>query len=374
MAKEVRRVIVGFNEDGSPIVKRLVAANVYEMNDKIVEEYIANGRIKEFTEPKTKKACATFEEYATNWLNTYIVTRKPNTIAAYKKILRALYPTFGDKPLTSITTADIQNYLNANKDLAKKTLRERVSRMAQIFESAKEDGLVSVNPAKSKRIVIPTDKAQEREAIPIDVVRTIIQKSAQLDEKDRLFLLLLITTGGRRGEVLGLQWQDIDTKNNVIHIRRNVTHPNGNVPVIGTPKTKSGYRDVPYEQAIRHLLDPTDKEPAGFIFSGALSTDAMTMTMYNNTWHRIQKAIPELEPYSAHNFRHTYTTLLSEYTDASPKTIQAMAGHSDIRTTMSIYEHARKEKIDKASNDLHNLLFTKMSPEMSQETSAETAV
>ena len=48
---------------------------------------------------------------------------------------------------------------------------------------------------------------------------------------------------------------------------------------------------------------------------------------------------------------------ISEYTDASPKTIQAIAGHRDIRTTMSIYEHARKDKIDKASGDIHNLLF-----------------
>ncbi len=84
----------------------------------------------------------------------------------------------------------------------------------------------------------------------------------------------------------------------------------------------------------------------------------MTMTMYNNTWRRIIKAIPELKPYSAHSFRYTYATLLSEYTDATPKTIQAMDGHKDIRTTMSIYEHARQEKIDKADADIHNLLFT----------------
>ena len=70
-----------------------------------------------------------------------------------------------------------------------------------------------------------------------------------------------------------------------------------------------------------------------------------------------QRSIPELANYSAHYFRHTYATLLSEYTDATPKTIQAMAGHRDIRTTMVIYEHARKDKIDKAGDDIHNLLF-----------------
>lgn len=358
MSKEVRRVIVGFNDDGTPVIKRLTASNGYEMNDRIVQEYIACGRIKEFLDVQTKKAGPTFKEYSDQWFNTYIITRKPNTIATYKKILKAIQPAFGDKLLSSISTNDIQEYLNDNKDLSKKTLKERVARIAQILDSAKEDGLIDMNPAKSRRIVIPTDKQETREAIPLEVVRTAIQKSAQLDVKSKRLLLLLITTGGRRGEVLGLQWQDIDTDNNVIHIRRNVTHASGNHPVVGTTKTKAGVRDVPYEPAIRSVIDPTGQRPDAFILDGAEPAQPMTMTMYNNTWHRILKAIPELKPYSAHSFRHTYTTLLSEYTDATPKTIQAMAGHKDIRTTMSIYEHARKEKIDKASTDMHNLLFT----------------
>ncbi|MBQ7654325.1 MAG: site-specific integrase [Clostridia bacterium] len=358
MSKEVRRVIVGYNDDGTPVIKRLTAANQYEMNDRIVQEYVSNGRIREFLYTQEKpKPTISFKDYAERWLDTYIVTRKPNTIATYKKILRAILPDFGNQNLADITTNEIQLYLNKNKDLSKKTLKERLARIAQILDSAKEDGLIDANPAKSRRLTIPTDKQQVREAIPLDVMRVIIQKSAQLDEKSKRLLLLLITTGGRRGEVLGLQWQDIDVENNLIHIRRNVTHANGNVPVIGTPKTKAGTRDVPYEAAIRSVVDPTDRQPDAFILEGSEPTQPMTMTMYNNTWHRILKQIPELKPYSAHYFRHTYATLLSEYTDATPKTIQALAGHKDIRTTMSIYEHSRKENLEKANIDMHNLLF-----------------
>lgn len=357
MSKEIRRVIIGFNDDGTPIFKRLTAANAYDMNDRIVEEYVLNGRIKEFLDVKERKNSILFKEYARKWFNTYIVIKKPSTVATYKKILKAIEPDFGEMVLSAITTNDIQEYLNKNKELSKKTLKERLARIAQIMESAKEDGYIQTNPAKSRRLVIPSDKVVTREAIPLDVVRAAIQKSAQLDEKSKRLLLLLITTGGRRGEVLGLQWGDIDTEKNVIHIRRNVTHANGNVPIVGTPKTSAGFRDVPYEPAIRSVIDPTDKQKDAYILDGETPDKPMTMTMYNNTWHRIVKAIPELKPYSAHSFRHTYTTLLSEYTDASPKTIQAMAGHKDIRTTMSIYEHARQEKIDKAGADIHNLLF-----------------
>ena len=137
-----------------------------------------------------------------------------------------------------------------------------------------------------------------------------------------------------------------------------MTHSNGNVPIVGTTKTSSGTRDVVLDTELRALLAIEGKQREAFIFHGKAETDPMTMTMYNNTWKRIQKAIPELKCYSAHNFRHTYTTLLSEYTDATPKTIQTLAGHSDIRTTMSIYEHARKENIDSAKDAIHNILFS----------------
>lgn len=359
MSKETRRIIVGFNDDGSPVIKRITADNVYQMNDRIVQEYIANGRIKEFTGDAATMPDNTvyFGKYSEQWLNTYIANKKPSTVATYKKILRAINPAFGDRLISSITTKDIQAYLNENRLLSKKTLKERLSRISQILDSAQEDGLIERNPAKSKRIVIPSNKAEERDAIPLDVVRAAIQKSVLLNEKDRRLLLLLITTGGRRGEVLGLQWGDIDTTDNVIHIRRSVTHADGNAPIIGDPKTESGCRDVPYEKSIRSLIDPNGKPSDAFIVYGASPDKPMTMTRYNSAWGRIQKTIPELAEYSAHNFRHTYATLLSEYTDASPKTIQAMTGHKDIRTTMAIYEHARKDKIDKARGDIHELLF-----------------
>ena len=356
MSKEKRRVIVSWNDDGTPVIKQLTAANAFEMNDRIVREYVLNGRINEFI-VDTKPATVTFGVYAQQWLDTFIVTRKPNTITTYRRILRALLPAFGSKNLENISAQDIQLYLNANKTLSRKTLRERLARLVQILDSAKEDGLIKTNPAKSKRLVIPTDKAEIREAIPLDVLRAVINEAQKLELKDRRFLMLLITTGVRRGEVLGLQWQDIDPEASVIHIRRNVTHAGGNAPIVGTPKTKSGVRDVPYDPAIRTLINPTGQQPNAFICAGASPTEPMTMTMYNNTWRRILKAIPALANYSAHSFRHTYATLLSEYTDATPKTIQAVAGHSDIRTTMAIYEHACPERITKATADMHALLF-----------------
>ena len=131
MSKEKRRVIVSWNDDGTPVIKQLTAANLFEMNDRIVREYVLSGRINEFM-AVSKPAAVTFGAYAQQWFDTYIVTRKPNTIATYRKILRALLPAFGSKNLEDISVQDIQLYLNANKTLSRKTLRERLARLAQI--------------------------------------------------------------------------------------------------------------------------------------------------------------------------------------------------------------------------------------------------
>lgn len=58
---------------------------------------------------------------------------------------------------------------------------------------------------------------------------------------DQRYMALAIFTGMRRGEIIGLRWEDVDLSTNVLHVRRNVTYPKGdNRPCIGTPKTESG--------------------------------------------------------------------------------------------------------------------------------------
>ena len=88
----------------------------------------------------------------------------------------------------------------------------------------------------------------------------------QLQPSDKCLLVLLLFTGMRRGEALGLRWEDIDAEAKLIHVRRNVTHPGGNKPVIGSTKTKSGTRDIPLDPFVLEVLQPLQK--TGFIIGG----------------------------------------------------------------------------------------------------------
>ena len=159
----------------------------------------------------------------------------------------------------------------------------------------------------------------------------------------------MMFTGMRRGEVLGLRWEDIDAGAGIIHVKRNVTHAGGNKPVIGTPKTTKGNRDIPLDAYVLDTLQPLKEE--GFIIGGE---SPITMTMFNNTWRRIKKTV-DLHGATPHVLRHSYLTYLAG-TGTDTKTLQTIAGHSTIGMTMNHYVHAQPDKIKAAGKRMHDLL------------------
>lgn len=161
---------------------------------------------------------------------------------------------------------------------------------------------------------------------------------------------LLMYTGMRRGEALGLRWEDIDLENNVLHIRRNVTHPQRNTPEITTPKTKAGKRDIPLDENLIKLLEPMQDH--GFIVGG--NEDLITLSAHRNIWERINSRI-NLHGATAHVLRHSFLTYaVGETTDF--KTVQGISGHADMGTLLNRYVHPQKEKIMALSQSIHNIL------------------
>ena len=319
-----RRVRIGQHDDGSPIYKRIQSHSEDEENDRIVQAYVDSGRVWEFIKAEEHKPEAktktNFKIYAASWMNIYKKGKlKPRTWQTYNQYLTAqLYPAFGGMNIEEITAKDVQAYLNANKEQAGKSLKNYLNLLKQILDSAVEDKIINENPAASSRIFNPSDKKTPRKALPIDQLKEIIDAMHKMEDcNEKLLLALFIHTGARRGEVLGLRWEDIDFDKKVIHIRRNNTQITGEGAHIGTTKTENGTRAIPFGDHFKELIQPY--RSSGYVFGGE---EPFQSWNYDKLMRRLKKRV-NLHGATAHVLRHTYLTMLAgEGVDI--KTLQTM--------------------------------------------------
>ena len=254
------RVCVGYNDDGSPVIKHVTAKTEMELADRVAKALLDSERRGEFVkaneaphakEAPQKPALPMFKEYAEEWFRVYKEGRvKPTTAGNYRTILEwHLYPAWGEVRLDEITTKGIQEFLNSKKDKSHKTIQEILTMLKAVLESAKQDRLIDFNPADDHRLVIPSKRKKVREALPMEAVQDIIANLGKLETMDQRYMALAIFTGMRRGEIIGLRWGDIDLENNILHVQRNVTFPKGtNDPYIGTTKNPAGQEPEPAQR------------------------------------------------------------------------------------------------------------------------------
>lgn len=361
MAKRHKqRVRIGTDEKGAAIYKWADGHTVEELNDNIVRLYIEHGLLRKFLDShpnivildsKSKKDCPTFREYANQWYKKYKEQKLRTTSdSGYKSAFRLhLFPFFGDKRLDEITTDFIQEFLNAKADLSYSTVHSMLILFKQIMASAFEDRLIPFDPAVSKRITIPSTGKKTRDALTPEQVKAIIEAIPTLvDPDERRMLALFVFTGMRRGEVLGLRWEDIDFKKKLIHVERNITYAH-NQPEIGSTKTNSGKRSIPLDSRLAECLKPHCS--AGYVLGGA---EPMTQMVFRRVFKHIKKNV-ELFGATPHIFRHTYITTLAK-ANVDLKTIQRISGHANITTTLNIYTHTREEEIQEAGDKIGELL------------------
>lgn len=358
MAKTYKqRVKVGVTENKEPIYKWALGHTVEELNDNIVRLYVEYGMIDKFIHidrsSKTGKTeVPTFKVYANKWFDTYKKPKlKPTTLQGYRSNLKMhLFPAFGEMRLDEITVDTVQQFLNDRVDLAKNTVHTMFVLFSEIMDSAFEDRYITSNPAKSKRVTIPSTKKTERQALSPEQLKAIISQISDklTDVTERRLMALLLFTGMRRGEVTGLRWEDIDFEQRLIAVNRAVSYTT-NQPIISTPKTKSGKRVIPLDDQLAEFLLPhMDK---GYIIGGE---EPPTLMVTRRLLRNINKKI-DMFGATPHVFRHSYISALAE-AGVDLKTIQQISGHSNVTTTMGIYAHSRLGLVQEAGGKVGKLL------------------
>lgn len=287
-----RRIRISENDDGTPVYQWISADSADALNDATVQAYIQSGRISEFltastaTVPEAQTCQVTFHDYTERWLTLYKSGLKGTSRNDYHYILsHYLYPAFGDRLLSEITTDNIQELFNAHAALARSTIHKMEMYLEQILRSAVKDKLIRENPVDHERLNNPSRVQYKREALSKEEYMDILGNIHTLEPRDRKMLALLAFTGMRRGEALGLRWEDIDFESKQIHIQRNVVFIT-NSPTIDTTKSVSGNRTIPMDDRLVALLRPI--EPEGFVVGGA---SPISKSSYNKAMQRIGRTI-----------------------------------------------------------------------------------
>lgn len=346
-----------------------------------LEKEIAKDLQDEIDSFKAKKMTlnAFYEDYIEQKQELKTSTRT-NYKYMYKKYV---WDSIGRRKLPEIKYSDIKkfyNHLIREVGFKPNSMETIHTILHPIFATAVRDGYIRVNPTDGVMAEIKKSNDWEkpkRHALSVSEQEAFVEftKSHSVYSHWLPLFTVLLGTGCRVGEIVGLTWDDCDFKNGIININHSLIYRPDEYTgksgfYISTPKTKAGEREIPMFEAVRKaLLNERMRQMregfnqtvidgySGFIFSnrfnGVLSPHNINRAIeritrdYNVEESELaarQNREPLLLPhFSVHNLRHTFCTRMCE-NESNIKVIQEIMGHSYISTTMDVYNEATRDK------------------------------
>lgn len=363
------------------------AKNIVELREK--EKQIQRDRIDGIDISAANRLTLNdmFDRYIKQKFNLKETTMA-NYLFVYNQYVR---DTFGKRKLVDIKYSDVKMFYHSlivDRGIAAVTVEHVHTLLHPTFKLAIRDGFLRTNPTDDVMTELKKSKIwvkKKRHALTIPQQRAFINFLATSTEYSGWLpiMTILLGTGMRIGECLGLRWEDVDFANRFISVNHNFTdRPVGRERKMGrhiqTPKTEAGTRIIPIldevmdafadEYQIQKTLGFCEEEIdgySGFIFSNR-DHKVYSAASVNNAMHRIIEAYnieerenakkenrePQLLPiFSAHVLRHTFCTRLCE-NESNLKVIQEIMGHKDIQTTIDIYADCTKEKKQEVMTNL----------------------
>ena len=316
-------------------VKRWVTgANEQEYAEKLVQLMLGQSTIQHTAVGEKHR----FEDYAYKWFETF---SKPNiekvTAITYERQLRLhICPILGEMNVEDIKPFDVQSVFNQMGDTAKETKQKAKIVLNMIFEQAVEDELLRRNPLESKSIRITGTSSQATEPYSVEQMQYLVHHIDQIQKpQDRAYLALHALHPLRLEEVLGLKGADVEGR--IMHVRRAVTHPDRNRPIVKETKTSVSVRDLDLVEQIKKYLPET--APDEFILGGK---NPLSYTQVRKMCERIQRDTEFDGKITPIRFRTTVLTDMYDQTKDLKQTQQA-AGHANAATTMKHYVKGRSE-------------------------------
>ncbi len=286
-----------------------------------------------------------FSNVAWEWWDEAEPSLSYQTKSTYETGLKEAINYFEKSYIKEIKPKHINEYINTlvKKGYAQKTISNKKIIVNKIFEFAVLRDYIEYNPCASVKLPKNLPKSKRPPATP-EEEKTILEST-----EIWIFPYIALLAGLRRGEILALQWKDIDFENKIISITKSVYYE-GNKPCIKEPKTKTGIRTVPLLDALYNILLPLkSNNNEHFIVCNEDGTP-ISKKKFRYQYNKFRKETG-IEA-SAHQLRHSFATKAFE-AGLQDKAIQEILGHKQLSTTMDIYTAFRKKSFDEAAEKLN---------------------
>lgn len=305
--------------------------------------------------------------YLQQWLKAVKPSLRPNTFRRYEQYVHLhITPKLGRMPLTKLTAGDLQALYADRLDagLSPTTVRHLHMLVHKALSQAMRWNLCTWNVADL--VDAPRRGRQEMGTLNAEQAQALIAAAA--GERLGAAIILAVTTGMRRGEILGLHWRDVDLEHGSAYVRTSLQWVKGG-PVFAEPKTAKSRRQVVLTrvavEALRaHRLAQTEErlrrgavwQDQDLVFANEIGGPVEPHNFIRRTVKRTLKAagLPSIR---FHDLRHTAATLLLGQ-GVHPKLVSEMLGHADIGTTLNLYSHVTPAMHGQAAAAMDAILGT----------------
>ena len=349
------RVVIGYNEKGNPKTKSVLAHTKTECLEKLEKLKEECGRTAEKLKPNMP-----FGDWLDFWYQYFTSPKlRPTTKESYEsRIYGHIIPSIGEIPLNKLTQNDLQQFYATLKrsgrrknieqfgtGVSDRMVRSCHTTCRSALEKAVIEGLITRNPSIGCKLP-PKKNGEMKIMSQAEIVRLLNQA---YEEGYYEMFLLELTTGMRRGEILGLKWRDLDIESGELRICRQQTTKG-----ISIPKTKNSIRTILLPPDMLEIMQKMKNESnSEWIFPSPVKKGEPRNPTAITKRFKIMLERAHCKHIRFHDLRHTFATMALE-NGIDIKTLSTIIGHVSSETTLNIYSHVTDtmrtqaaEKIDR---------------------------
>ena len=351
---------VFINHNGERQAKKVGEKAAAEAVARELRERLAKGDFQ----IKPPKKAPTFGEYARKWLDGYGATHlKYSSFKGYDSILRIHLGGLSKKPLDEITRGELREmiYEKIKAGLSANTVRNIKALISGIMSHALDDGLIAANPvSRLGRLIKTKERKADVNPLTREEARDFLETLAAHYPRYYPFFLCALRTGMRLGELLALEWGDIDFRGGFIEVRRayvkgHITTPkNGKTRRIDmSPQLAATLKDLRTERK-KEALAKGWGEVLDLVFVNEQGRLINSFNLRPRVFHRtLEKA--GLRRIRIHDLRHTFASLLIQNGE-SLAYVKDQLGHHSIQITVDTYGHlvpgANRQAVARLDDDV----------------------